>query len=174
VATLTPRKGHAVLFDALAELCDRSWHLYCVGSLERDAGTAAALRTQIERLGLAGRVTLLGEVTAGELAERYATADLFVLASYLEGYGMALTDALACGLPVISTTAGAIPDTVTADSAILVPPGNSGELAAALATVMDEPGTRKALGTGAQTARNALPTWEEASADFGAQLRALL
>jgi glycosyltransferase involved in cell wall biosynthesis len=123
---------------------------------------------------LTERVTLLGEVTAQELAHRYATADLFVLASYLEGYGMALAEALSRGLPLISTSASAIPDTVAADSAILVPAGDSGALAEALAKVMDDPGTLRALASGARTARNGLPTWEQASTRFAAELRGLL
>ena len=173
VATLTPRKGHAVLFDALSQLRDWSWHLYCVGSLQRDITTATELRAQIERLGLTGRVTLTGEVTEDALANHYASADLFVLASYLEGYGMALAEALSRGLPLVSTSAGAIPDTVTADSAILVPEGDSGALANALAKTMDDPRVLRALASGARIGRDNLPSWEQASEQFAAALRSL-
>ena len=173
VATLTPRKGHAVLFDALSQLRDWSWHLYCVGSLQRDITTATELRAQIERLGLAGRVTLTGEVTEDVLANHYASADLFVLASYLEGYGMALAEALSRGLPLVSTSAGAIPDTVTADSAILVPEGDSGALANALAKTMDDPRVLRGLASGARIARDNLPSWEQASEQFAGALRSL-
>lgn len=174
VATLTPRKGHAVLFDALAQLRDRSWHLYCVGSLERDLATVTELRAQIERLGLTGRITLTGEVAEDALADHYASADLFVLSSYLEGYGMALAEALSRGLPLVSTSAGAIPDTVTADSAILVPEGDSGALANALAKTMDDPRILRDLASGARIARDNLPSWEQASERFAAELSALL
>jgi len=173
VATLTPRKGHAVLFDALAELRDRDWHLYCVGSLQRDIPTVTALRGQMERLGLTERITLLGEVTQEGLAQRYAQADLFVLASYLEGYGMALAEALSRGLPLVSTSAGAIPETVPANAAILVPEGDSSALANALARVMDDPTVLKDLTRGSRIARDRLPTWNQACGQFAAVLRTL-
>ena len=174
VATLTPRKGHTVLFDALAQLRDRPWHLFCIGSLERDTTTVAQLRAQIKRLGLTPRVSLLGEVSADKLARHYASADLFVLASYLEGYGMALTEALSHGVPVISTATSAIPDTVAAGAARLVPPGDMTSLASALATVMDDPRELRALVSGARAARDKLSTWAEASAQFAARLERLL
>lgn len=173
VATLTPRKGHSVLLEALEKLRDRSWHLDCVGSLQRDPETGAAVRGQIKKLGLTGRVTLLGEIADELLAEQYARADLFVLATHLEGYGMALTEALSRGIPVVSTTAGAVPDTVPADAALLVPPGDSAALAEALATLMDDPAARNALARGARRARSELPTWDEASVRFAAALEGL-
>jgi len=173
VATLTPRKGHAVLIDALTRLRNRAWQLDCVGSLRRDPATAEALRRQIERARLSKRINLLGELTPEELEARYIGADLFVLASYLEGYGMAHAEALAHGLPIISTVAGAIPNTVPPDAAVLVPPGDRGALARALASVLDDPAARERLAQGARAARANLPSWAEASARFAAELEAL-
>ena len=173
VATLTPRKGHAVLFDALARIRNRPWELDCVGSLERDTVTAEALRRQLERLGLSERVRLLGEVGPDDLEAHYAGADLFVVASYLEGYGMAHAEALARGLPLVTTTAGAIADTVPADAAVRVPPGDRGALARALAEVIDDAALRAALARGARHARERLPTWAEAGARFAAELEPL-
>ena len=112
VASLTPRKGHLILLEALAELLDLDWHLTCVGSLERDPPTAQAIGAAIARLGLDARVSLVGEQDEAGLAPLYDRADLFVLASYHEGYGMALAEALARGLPIVATKAGAIPGTV--------------------------------------------------------------
>jgi glycosyltransferase involved in cell wall biosynthesis len=173
VATLTPRKGHAVLFDALAQLTDKRWHLDCVGSLTRAAVTAEALRRQIERCKLTKRVTLVGEVAPEALDAHYAGADLFVLASYLEGYGMAHAEALARGLPMVTTAAGAVPDTVPANAAVIVPPGDRGALARALGALIDDPQARAALTAGAREARSRLPTWADASEQFDAALRAL-
>jgi len=173
VATLTPRKGHAILIDALASLSDRDWHLYCVGSAERDPATAQALHDAIKRHRLDDRITLEGELSDNELASRYAAADLFVLASHLEGYGMALAEALAHGLPVVSTMAGAIPDTVPADAGLLVPPEDAAALAEALAKLMDEREALVALTAGARRARQQLPTWPQAGARFAAALSAV-
>ncbi len=162
VATLTPRKGHAVLLDALARQPAAGWRLRCVGSATRDPATAAAVRARIGALGLCERVTLCGEVDDAALARHYDEADLFVLASSMEGYGMALAEALARGLPVIATTAGAIPDTVPAGAGILVAPGDAGALAGALARFLDEPALRRSLREGATRARQDLPDWPEA------------
>ncbi len=173
VATLTPRKGHAILFDALGQLADRDWQLVCAGSLTRDAGHAAALRAQIERLGLCDRIALLGELAPDELAGRYANCDLFVLASALEGYGMVLTEALARGIPIVATAAGAIPDTVTPGAGILVPPDDSAALRRALASVMDDRGLLCRLSEAAHAGRTTLPTWQRTVDRFAATLTRL-
>ena len=174
VATLTPRKGHDVLFNALALLSARPWHLYCVGSLTRDSGTADRLRRQIDRLGLGPRISLLGEVDRAELEHQYVRCDLFVLASHLEGYGMALAEALVRGIPVVSTLAGAIPETVPANASALVPPGDDRALAAALAKLMDDPAVRRRLAANALAARKMLPTWSQASRQFATALADLV
>jgi glycosyltransferase involved in cell wall biosynthesis len=168
VATLTPRKGHAVLFEALSDLRDRRWHLTCAGNITRDERTVAALERQLDRLALRARVSLLGDLGADALEREYARADLFVLASHLEGYGMALAEAVARGIPVVSTTAGAIPETVPADAGVLVPPGDSRALAKALATLMDDAAARARLAANARAARATLPTWRGAARKFAA------
>jgi glycosyltransferase involved in cell wall biosynthesis len=104
VATLTPRKGHDLLLDALAALRTRAWRLDCVGSAARSPATAAALHAQAVRLGLEPRVGWRGELPDDALAAAFDAADLFVLPSRYEGYGMAAAEALARGLPVVATT----------------------------------------------------------------------
>jgi glycosyltransferase involved in cell wall biosynthesis len=173
VATITPRKGHAVLIEALAGLADRPWTLHCAGSLWRDAATAQALQQAIAHHGLRGRVQLHGELDETALAALYAAADVFVLPSFFEGYGMVLTEALARGLPVVSTTAGAIPDTVPAQAGVLLPPGDVPALRDALARLMDEPAWRARLAAGARAAREQLPGWPVAVARFAAALHEL-
>jgi glycosyltransferase involved in cell wall biosynthesis len=170
VATLTPRKGHAVLLEALAELRDRRWHLRCAGSIAHDPATFAALAHQVERLALRARVSFLGDLDADALEREYARADLFVLASYLEGYGMALAEAVARGIPVVSTTAGAIPETVPAAAGVLVPPGDSRALEKALALLLDDAGARARLAANARAAAAGLPTWRMAAEKFAAAL----
>lgn len=170
VGALIPRKGHAVLIEALAGLRERDWILHCAGSTGRDPASAAALRKAIASAGLAERVRLHGEVDALALAQLYDRADVFVLPSWHEGYGMALTEALARGLPVLSTTAGAIADTVPPDAGVLVAPGDVGALRAALADLFDGPSRREALAAGARAARERLPTWPDACKRFAAAL----
>ncbi len=173
VATLVPRKGHAVLCDALASLRDRPWRLTCAGSTERDPATAAALRQRIARLGLGDRVELLGEVADTHLQQLYRQAHLFVLASFHEGYGMALAEALAHGLPVVSTRAGAIPETVPPQAGLLVPSGDVPGLAQALEQVLSQPAKYEWLREGARRARAALPTWSQACARFARAVSAV-
>ncbi|MGJ7543655.1 glycosyltransferase family 4 protein [Variovorax sp. LT1R16] len=173
VATVTPRKGHVLLLEALAGLRDRRWHLHCAGSQTRDADEGRRAVAAADRLGLAERVTWHGEVDAGPLAALYAQADLFVLPSWHEGYGMALAEALARGLPVVSTAAGAIVDTVPADAGILVPPGDVEALREALRRVMDAPSARRALAAGARAAAIRLPRWADAGQRFAAALQAI-
>src|SRR5690606_27522679 len=100
VGAVIPRKGHTVLTDALAGLRDRRWTLDCAGSLERERACAAALRARIRALELGARVRLHGDADDALVARLYDRADLFVLPSWYEGYGMVVAEALARGLPV--------------------------------------------------------------------------
>jgi glycosyltransferase involved in cell wall biosynthesis len=173
-ATLTPRKGHAVLFEALATLTNRAWTLDCAGSLARDPMTVAALRRQLAVLGLSERVRLLGELDDAGLTTGYDRADVFVLPSWFEGYGMVLAEALARGLPVISTQAGAIPDTVPPTAGLLVPPGDSQALRVALAWILDDRDLRERLAAGARAIRETLPDWHAAGTAFAVALQPVL
>lgn len=169
VATLIPRKGHAVLIEALQGLQERRWILHCVGGA-RDADTAKALRAAIDAHRLGARVHLHGEVPSGRLQVLYDRADAVVLPSLYEGYGMVLAEAMARGLPVVSTTAGAIAATVPSGAGILVPPGDALALRAALADLLDDRDRRARLAAGARAARTTLPTWPQAVARFAAAL----
>ncbi|HEV8026700.1 MAG TPA: glycosyltransferase family 4 protein [Stellaceae bacterium] len=160
VGTISPRKGHLLLVEALAEVADRPWELSCIGSLTRDPATLAALERAIGRHGFGERVKLLGERPPEQLAEAYAAADVFVLPSYHEGYGMAFAEALAHGLPVVATSA--VAETVPAEAALLVPPGDVAALAAALRLLMDNAPLRARLAMGAAKAGAALPDWQTA------------
>lgn len=164
VATVTPRKGHLVLIEALAQLRRRDWTLLSIGSLARDAAHVAAVRQAIASHGLGDRVTLRDEIPQAALGAAYAAADLFVLPSFLEGYGMAFAEALAHGLPIIATTAGAIPDTVPEDAGILVPPGDAVALAGALATLLDDRARLAQLARAATEHGAALPDWAQSAA----------
>jgi glycosyltransferase involved in cell wall biosynthesis len=170
VGTITPRKGHLLLINALSELADRAWQLRCVGSLTRDRDTAVELERAIAKYGFANRVTLAGEWPPDRLGTAYAESDVFVLPSYHEGYGMAFAEALAYGLPIIGTTAGAIPETVPAEASLLVPPGDRAALVTALQMLLDGPSLRERLAVGATAAGAALPSWELAVRRWAAAL----
>ena len=113
--------------------------MLCVGSLERDPPTARSVRRMISAAGLERRITLAGEWPPQSVAHAYRKADAFVLPSFHEGYGMVFAEAMAYGLPLIATAAGAIPETVSLEAALLVPPGDSAALARALRRVIAEP-----------------------------------
>jgi glycosyltransferase involved in cell wall biosynthesis len=160
VGALVPRKGHDVLVSALAKVADLDWRLTVVGPDDRDPATTARLEAQIAALGLAGRITLAGAVMPDRLAEFYATADLFVLASRFEGYGMAFAEAASCGLPMIGTATGAIPDTIRPGAGLLVPPDDIEALATALRRLITDRVLRERLAEAALAVADRLPTWE--------------
>lgn len=170
VGTICARKGYDVLIEALARLRSMAWRLDCVGSLERDPQFADRLRASIARLALEDRVTLTGELPPERLGAAYAAADVFVLPSFHEGYGMAYAEALAQGMPVIATTAGAIPETVPASAALFVEPGSVDALRNALQRMMVDADLRARLTEGSARAGAALPTWAEAVAHWLASL----
>ena len=95
IGSITPRKGHGVLIEALAGLVHLPWRLAIIGSPDRDPACAAALRAAIAAHGLEDRVTLAGEAPEAAIGAAYAGADLFVLPSLYEGYGMVLGEAMA-------------------------------------------------------------------------------
>jgi glycosyltransferase involved in cell wall biosynthesis len=163
VASVVPRKGYDTLIDALAALQSIDWRLTCVGSLARAPETAERLRARIDAAGLAARVTFEGELDEGGVHARYDAADLFVLPTFYEGYGMAVAEALAHGVPVVSTATGDIPDLVADAAGVLVPPGDPKALAHALFSVMTDRGLREELRAGALRARARLPTWDDAA-----------
>lgn len=170
VATLIPRKGHRFLIEALGQLRELPWRLVCIGSLTTAPPTVVEIRELIAEHDLEERVELMGELTHDMLAAWYRQADLFVLPSQHEGYGMALGEALAYGLPIVSTMAGAIPDTVPPGTGLLTPPGDTQALAAALRLLLTDSWRREQLAAAARQAARQLPTWPETAARFAAAL----
>jgi glycosyltransferase involved in cell wall biosynthesis len=165
VGSLVHRKGYDVLVAAAAAVRDLDWRLTITGE-RRDPGTATAIEAQIAALGLNDRVRLVGAVSADELAQYYVQADVFVLASRFEGYGMAYAEAIAHGVPVIGTTGGAIAEVVPADAGILVPPDDVDAFSVALRNVIGDAERRAQLAAGARAAAERLPTWEQAAQAF--------
>jgi glycosyltransferase involved in cell wall biosynthesis len=159
VATVTPRKGHAVLLQALAGLVGSDWQLHNVGSLDRDPDHASRVQALSEEGVTAGRVSWHGEVDAEALRAQYLQADVFVLPSLHEGFGMVVTEAVAHGLPVVASNAGALADTVPPQAGWLVPAGNAAALREALGRVIADEDLRARLAEGARAAALNLPDW---------------
>jgi glycosyltransferase involved in cell wall biosynthesis len=174
VGAVVPRKGYDLLVEALAGLLDLPWRLTIVGDCSRDPATASRLRAYIARRRLAPRVTIEDAAPAARLAALYAAADLFVLPSRYEGFGMAYAEAIAAGLPVIGTTAGAIPDTVPAQAGILIPPDDAAALAAALRRLIENRDEREKFAAGARAASMQLPTWRGSAELFSQAIEGAL
>ena len=173
VGAIVPRKGFDVLIAALATLTDLSWRLTIAGDHTRDRNAAARLAADIARHALGDRIVAPGAVSPQRLAALYAEADVFVLASHFEGYGMAYAEAVAHGMPVIGTSAGAIPDTVPPDAGLLVDPGDSFALARALRRVIGDADLRQRLASAARAAAPQLPTWRHSAEIFARALETL-
>ena len=168
VGAVVERKGYDLLVAALAKLKHLNWRLVIAGDHGRSPEAFRRLEADIAWFGLADRITLLGAVSAQQLASLYATSDLFVLPSRFEGYGMAFAEAVAHGLPVIGTTAGAIPQTVPAGAGILVRPDDVDALASALRRLIENPHERERLSAGARAAT--FQSWKEQAALFAGVL----
>ena len=162
VAALIPGKGHEILVHALANVSVRNWRLTCAGSQNRSPSTADRVRALIVQLGLEDRVSLAGELDAGALAVCYDSADVFVLPTLGETYGMAVAEALSHGLPVVSTSTGAIPELVGDEAGLVVAPGDGQALAGALSLMLTDRGVRERFAAGARRVRDRLPTWDDA------------
>jgi glycosyltransferase involved in cell wall biosynthesis len=171
VATVNPGKGHDILLRALAVAApEGNWRLTCAGSLDRHPLTVQRVRARLRTDGLEARVSLVGDLDAATLAGCYDEADLFVLATLHETYGMAVAEALARGLPVVSSATGAIPDLVSDEAGLLVRPGDPGALTDALSQVLGDARLRARLAAGARRVRDRLPTWDVAVGKMAAAL----
>jgi glycosyltransferase involved in cell wall biosynthesis len=173
VGAVVPRKGFDVLISALTSVTDLPWRLTIVGDRTRDRNAVAQLDAAIARSALGARIAALGTVCPQRLAALYLEADVFVLASYFEGYGMAYAEAIAHGLPVVGTNAGAIPDTVPSEASLLVPPGDAAALVQALRRVIDDADLRRRLAGAARAAAARLPSWGHSAEMFARALEKL-
>ena len=162
VATLTHRKAPDVLVEALARLKDLSWTSVLVGSTERDPAVTAKVRGLIAQHGLEERVILKGEMA--DLGAVYGSADVFVLPSRHEGYGMVFAEAMARGLPIVGCAAGAVKDTVPLEAGLLVPPDDPQALAEALRRVLTNTALRKRMAEAAWAHGETLPRWSDTAA----------
>jgi glycosyltransferase involved in cell wall biosynthesis len=169
VAAVTPDKGHDVLLDALAMTADLSWRCECVGSLVRDPAFAEGVRRRARDSGLRDRVRFPGARIGPELGRAYAAADLLVLPSRAETYGMVVTEALARGLPVLATEVGGVTEALGYGDdgtrpGLLVPPGDPAAIAASLRAWLEDAELRDRLRRAARTRRAKLRPWAATAA----------
>ena len=175
VGAVTSVKGHDLLLDALATVDDPAWRCVCVGALDLDVEFVARLRRLAEDRGLGDRVCFTGPLTDGGLDRAYAEADVLVLASRAETYGMVVTEALARGLPVIAGEVGGVPEALghAADGSrpgLLVPPGDPQALGQALCCWLGDPRERERLRAAARSRRQTLSHWAQTSRELSAVL----
>jgi glycosyltransferase involved in cell wall biosynthesis len=164
VAAVTFDKGHDVLLDALAATMDLAWQCVCVGSLDRDPAFVQSLRRRSLDGGLGDRLHFTGPRTGADLDRNYGAADLMVLASRAETYGMVVTEALARGVPVVATEVGGLPEALGhgADGTrpgLLVAPDDPAALGAALRAWLGDGELRARLRRAARERRESLPRW---------------
>ena len=169
VAAVIPGKGHDVLVDALASLDGRRWRCLCVGTLERDPTYVATLRRRAFDRGMDGRLRFSGALPEEDLARSYGAADLLVLPSRSETYGMVVTEALARGLPVVAADVGGVPEAMGhgADGTrpgLLVPGDDPAALGDALRAWLEDAGLRRRLRRAARERRESLPDWSATTA----------
>ena len=164
VGAITRRKGHDTLAKALSKIRDLDWEWRIAGSTDRDQTAMNKLEAEIAEGKIADRTKLLGPLDDAGLEKEYASASLFVLPSHFEGYGMAFTEALARGLPVVACSGGAVESTVPAAAGVFVPAGDAKRLADALRGLLSNPDEIGRRADAAWAHAKNLPRWRDTAA----------
>ncbi|KPM52898.1 glycosyl transferase family 1 [Frankia sp. R43] len=162
-----PLKGLMVLLEALAKLrVERPAHLVCIGKV-REGGAA---QRRVVELGLTEAVTFRSNVPQPEMVELLRTAEVAVVPSLYEGFSLPAVEEMACGLPLVATTAGALPEVAgpSGEAALLVPPGDADALAGAIRTLQDDPELRARMGAAGRRRVEELFSWKAAAAGTAA------
>jgi glycosyltransferase involved in cell wall biosynthesis len=155
----TPLKGLRYLLQAVAAISAiRNIKLVVVGDLRKNSD----IETCIRNLGIKDCVTFTGRIESDAFVRQYAKASLAIVPSMYEGFGFPAGEAMACGIPVISTTGGALPE-VVGDAGILVPPANSKALVDAVLTLMDRPEQAQRMGRAGYHRIRERFTWKRAA-----------
>jgi glycosyltransferase involved in cell wall biosynthesis len=163
-----PMKGLVPLLEAVAKVrTERHAELVIIGKPRAESRVGET----IERLGLEDAVTFVSGVTDRRIVELYAQASVAVVPSLYEGFSLPAIEAMACGVPLVATTGGALPEVVgtDGDTGLLVPPGDVGALAGAIGRVLDEPRLAEALGRGGRARVLDRFTWRATAEGTAAQ-----
>jgi glycosyltransferase involved in cell wall biosynthesis len=166
-------KGLVPLLEALAKVrTERHAELVVVGTPRPQSGAAET----VDRLGLEGAVRFVSGLSDEDLVRLYASAELAVVPSLYEGFSLPAVEAMACGVPLVVTTGGALPEVVgpRGEAALLVPPGDSQALAAAIGRALDDAGLRHRLGRAGRARALERFTWQATATGTVEQYRALL
>jgi MMP alpha-(1->4)-mannosyltransferase len=169
-----PMKGLVHLLDALAKLRTErdEAHLVVIGRPK----AKSPIPRRIEQLGLGGAVTFVSGVTTEDIVERYAQAQVACVPSLYEGFSLPAVEAMACAVPVVGTTGGAVPEVIgdDNDTGLLVPPGDPSALAAALRRALDDAALRDRIGAAGRDRVLDRFTWRRTAEGTVDQYRALL
>jgi glycosyltransferase involved in cell wall biosynthesis len=171
VGSVVPRKAFDLLVRALGRLKHLDWRLTIAGPTDRSASATRDLDSAIVATGLAPRITIAGPLSESQLTVLYTTADLFVMSSLYEGYGMVLAEAMARGLPIVCTTGGAAADTVPDAAGLKVAPGDEAAFADAIGKVLRDTGLRRRMADAAWSAAQSLPRWEDTAAKIATVIK---
>jgi glycosyltransferase involved in cell wall biosynthesis len=166
-------KGLKYLLEALAKLrTERDVSLVVIGRKKEGGPSARA----IDELGLNDSVTFVTGVPEERIIELYSEAEVAVVPSLYEGFSLPAIEAMSCGVPLVATTGGALPEVVGADNdtALLVPPGDSGALANRIATALDDPELRARIGANGRQRVIDRWTWRHTAIGTVEHYRALL
>ncbi len=159
VGSLTPRKGFGVLIDALNEVRDLPWRATFAGSADLSPETAALVRRKLSDYGFDEKVRLAGQIDEAALSALYSSGDVFALASFYEGYGIAFAEAISHGLPVIASGDGAVRDTVPEVGGFVCAAGDAAAFAEALRALLSNADLRREKAEGAWRRGQTLPDW---------------
>jgi glycosyltransferase involved in cell wall biosynthesis len=155
----TPIKGLRYLLEAVAEISRTlEIRLVIVGTVKKNGD----IEKLIKNLGIKERITFTGRIDNEAFVQQYARASLAIVPSVYEGFGFPAGEAMACGLPVVSTTGGALPE-VVGDAGVLVPPANSRELVNAITQLLENPEQAEKMGRAGFNRVHNRFTWKKAA-----------
>lgn len=166
IANYSAVKAQDILIRGLSMLTAWNWTMDLYGDMEREPGYTTAIRSLIQQLKMENRIFMHGIADRHKISEIFLHADLFVLPSLFESYGMVLTESLTHGIPVVTTTAGNIPDTIPKGMGLLTEPANAGQLADAIRSLFVDPAKYSALCSAASQYYRQVRSWDQAVEEF--------
>lgn len=165
LGNVIPRKGLLALLKALARIEPHIWRLTVVGGLDSDPGHAAKVRQLSSQLGLSERIHFLGQVQDRELVQLLSTAQVFCMPYAYEGFGIAILEAMAFGMPAICCLDGAAGETVRhGKNGFLLPSGDIAGLEPLLKQLHEDREKLKNMSIAAQKTSIGRSSWNETTA----------